>query len=308
MLVPGIKVDRVLKEDGRVVGISAGGEEMRADVVIAADGVNSFITQEAGLRQKLPTDQVAVGVKELVALPAEVIEERFRLTGNEGTAFNIVGVSEHGVEGGAFLYTNRESISIGLVMRLDDLVKHKVTPQEILAEFLANPSIAPIVKGGKLLEYGAHLVPEGGLGMMPTLVTDGMLVVGDAAGLGINNGFVVRGMDLAIGSAIAAADAVVAAKTSGDFTAAGLSAYTRKLEESFVMADMRTYARSPQFLKNDRLYQTYPAMLETLMTTIYRHDGTPKEHLVPTLQKTLKHSGVSMVDLVRDVLSGVRAL
>ncbi len=61
--------------------------------------------------------------------------------------------------------------------------------------------IAPLIKGGKLLEYGAHLVPEGGVAMMPRLSTGGMLVVGDAAGFGINNGFVVRGMDLAIGSA-----------------------------------------------------------------------------------------------------------
>ena len=87
----------------------------------------------------------------------------------------------------------------------------------MLEEFLHHPMIAPLIKGGKLLEYGAHLVPEGGMAMMPRLSTGGMLVVGDAAGLGVNNGFVVRGMDLAIGSAIAAAETVMEAKARERF-------------------------------------------------------------------------------------------
>src|SRR5512135_2503728 len=62
MLVPGIKVDRVLREDGKVVGVAAGDEEIRADVVIAADGANSFLAQEAGLRSRLPPAQVGMGV------------------------------------------------------------------------------------------------------------------------------------------------------------------------------------------------------------------------------------------------------
>ena len=125
MLVPGIKVDRVLAKDGeRVIGVAAGDEEMLADVVIAADGANSFLAQEAGLRGRIPTDQVAVGVKELIGLPREMIEERFHLTGDEGAAYAIVGFATRGVPGGGFLYTNKDSLSVGLVMQVDDLVAH----------------------------------------------------------------------------------------------------------------------------------------------------------------------------------------
>ena len=163
MLVPGIKVDGVIKRDGKVVGVTADGEEMLARVVIAADGANSFIAQQAGLRDKIPTAHAGVGVKELIGLPREVIEERFHLKGNEGAAYNIVGYATRGVPGGGFLYTNLDSISVGLVIHLDALVERQLKPAEIFEDFLAHPMIAPLIKGGKLLEYGAHLVPEGGL-------------------------------------------------------------------------------------------------------------------------------------------------
>ena len=308
MLVPGIKVDRVLQRDGRVVGIAAGEEEMLADVVIAADGANSFLAQETGLREKLPTDQVAVGVKELIGLPRETIEERFRLTGNEGAAFNMVGSATAGVAGGGFLYTNSDSLSIGLVIHLSDLVKARKKPADIFEDFLAHPMIAPLIKGGKVLEYGAHLVPEGGLAMMPRLHTAGMLVVGDAAGLTINNGFLVRGMDLAMGSARAAAEAVIEAHARQDFSAEALSAYPRKLDQSHVMADMRTYARAPKFMQTERLFKDYPELLVQVMMEIYHQEAVAKQHLTTVLRKSIRESDVSLMDLARDLLNGVRAL
>ncbi len=309
MLVPGIRVDRVLRDgQGRVVGIAAGEEEMLASVVIAADGANSFLAQEAGLRGRLPTHQVAVGVKELIALPRETIEERFHLSGQEGAAYSIVGYATQGVAGGGFLYTNLDSLSAGLVIRLDDLVEKKLKPGEIIEDFLSQPAIAALVKGGKLVEYGAHLVPEGGIGMMPRLYDDGILVVGDAAGLGINNGFVVRGMDLAIGSAAAAAEAVLEARAKNDFSAQALKAYPEKLESSFVMADMRTYARAPAFFQNERLYHAYPEMLSEWMRQVYFHEALPKQHLAPMFLRSARENGVSLVDLARDLLNGVRSL
>lgn len=308
MLVPGIKVDSVLKEDGQVKGVVAGDDVMRADVVIAADGAFSFITQDAGLRDKPPPDKVAIGVKELIGLPREVIEERFRLTGSEGSAYAIVGWATRGVPGGGFLYTNIDSISIGLVMPIDGLVKNRVKSGEMMEAFLHHPMIAPLIKDGKLLEYGAHIVPEGGLDAMPPLYGDGILVTGDAAGLGINSGFVVRGMDLAIGSAIAAAETVLEARERGDFTAQALRAYPEKLDQTYVMADMRTYRRAPHFFKNPRLYTTYPDLLDALMLRIYSEDDQPKEHLLPMLMKTARENQVSLFDLLRDTIEGIRAL
>lgn len=308
MLVPGIRVDKVIIEENRAVGIIAGDEEMRADVIIAADGANSFLAQQAGLRGQFETSHLAVGVKELIGLPRETIEERFNLTGDEGVAYGIVGYATRGIPGGGFLYTNKESISIGLVMHLDELIKTEVKPADVIEDFLAHPLVAPLIRDGQLLEYGAHMVPEGGLSMMPRLVMDGMIVTGDAAGLSVNNGFVVRGMDLAIASGMAAADAVLEAKNNNDFSAQSLDVYRRLMDESFVMKDMRTYAGAPAFMKNERLYEAYPEMLVSLMTAIYRHDGTPKEHLLSIALKSLQENHLSMFSLAGDGLKGVRSL
>lgn len=308
MLVPGIKVDSVVKRDGRVVGVNAGGEEMLAKVVIAADGANSFIATEASLRDKVTGKNSAVGVKELIGLPRDVIEERFHLTGSEGAAYNIVGFATRGVPGGGFLYTNRESLSVGLVIHLDALVERQMKPAEIFEDFLAHPMIAPLIKGGKLLEYGAHLVPEGGLKRLPPLATDSLLLVGDAAGFGVNNGFVVRGMDLAIGSAVAAAETVIEAIAANDFSASRLAAYPARLEKSFVMQDMRTYNRAVDFMRKERLFTAYPELMANILTDIYRQESQPKKNLLPTLQKHLKNSKIPLFDLLRDVLAGGRAL
>ncbi len=308
MLVPGIRVDRVLREGGKVVGVAAGEDELRAGVVIAADGASSFLAQEAGLRARLPTGQVGIGVKGVVSLPRQVIEERFHLAGSEGTAYSIVGFATRGVSGGGFLYTNLDSLSVGLVLNMEETVRAQLKPGDIFEDFLAHPMLAPLLKDGKLLEYGAHLVAEGGMEMVPRLYTDGMLVTGDAAGLSVNNGFVIRGMDLAIGSGVAAAETVIEAKARNDYSAAGLAAYQQKLEQSYVLADMRTYARAPRFLRNERLYQAYPALLAGLMSRIYDQQGKPKEHLMQALLKSLKENHVSLFDLARDGLNGGRDL
>jgi electron transfer flavoprotein-quinone oxidoreductase len=308
MLVPGIRVDKLIKDGDSVVGIVADEEEMYANVVIAADGANSFLAQEAGLCEHIETGHLAVGVKELIGLPRETIEERFNLTGDEGAAYGIVGFATKGIPGGGFLYTNKESLSIGLVMHLDKLVHAGVKPDEVMEEFLVHPMVEPLVRGGKLLEYGAHLVPEGGIAMMPRLHMNGMLVIGDAAGLSVNNGFVVRGMDLAIGSGIAAAEAVLEAKAKNDFSAQSLSVYQQKMDNSFVMKDMKTYAGAPHFMKRPRMYEAYPEMVTHMMAKIYRQEAMPKNHIRCDVLKGFRESNVSLLDLVKDGLKGVQSL
>jgi len=308
ILIPGIKVERLIREENRIIGIAAGQEEMFADVVIAADGANSFLAQEAGLRQRIPEEHVAVGIKEVIALPQEVIENRFRLEGNEGSAFNIVGSATQGIAGGGFLYTNQESISIGLVIQLADLVQRQKKVSEIFDQFLNHPWIASLIKGGKVVEYGAHLVPEAGLKMIPRLFMDGMVVIGDAAGLTINNGFWVRGMDLAIGSAIAAAEAVVKAHQNRDFSAESLALYRQKLEESFVMADLRTYAHAPHFMQNARLYKRYPQVVSEVFRQIYQQDASPHQPLRQIVREAVRRNNLSLLDLVKDFWNGGRAL
>lgn len=307
-VMPGIRVDEPVIEDGAVVGVRAGDETLRARVVLAADGVNSFLAQAAGLRDRNKLHDVAVGVKGIVKLPRETIEDRFGLTGDEGAAHSFVGDVTGGLAGGGFLYTNLDTLSVGVVIRLDDLVESGLKASQLLQDFLAHPLVQPLIRHGTLAEFGSHLVPEGGAAMTGRLFTDGLLVAGDAAGFAVNNGLVVRGMDLAIGSGICAADTIIEAHGVGDFSARTLGAYRDRLEDSFVLKDLHTYARAPHFLDRRRLYTTYPQFLTQALHDVFYTDGTPRDHLVSTVRRAMKESGLTTTGLAGDALAAVRAL
>jgi electron transfer flavoprotein-quinone oxidoreductase len=312
LIMPGVRVDRVLTEDGpggkRVVGVQAGEDELRARVVVAADGVNSFIAKEAGLRQREQLDQLAVGVKSVVSLPRETIESRFNLTGDEGAAIAVVGDCTEGVGGGGFLYTNTDSISVGVVVRLDDLTAKKKAVTDIFDHFLGHKFIAPYLEGGELAEYGCHLVAEGGMSMVGEITMDGMVVVGDAAGLTLNTGLTVRGMDLAAASAVAAAEGIGAALDRGDTSKASLAGYRERLFASYAGKDMKTYARAPAFLELERMYKQYGELLAEVMYGAFNLDTQPRRHLLGVARKALTRSPLKMRQLVSDGIAGARAL
>ena len=135
---------------------------------------------------------------------------------------------------------------------------------------------------GNTVEYGAHVIPEGGPAGMPKLVGDGILVVGDAAGLALNLGITVRGMDLALVSGVLAARAILKARESGDYSAAGLSSYQTSLDDSFVGKDMRTFKDSSRALDNPRLFTQYPAAICRLFEQLMWFGDEPKERLSRT--------------------------
>jgi electron transfer flavoprotein-quinone oxidoreductase len=309
MVMPGVRVDGLLRDGERVVGVRAGEDELRAHVVVAADGVNSLLARDAGVRPKEPQRHLAVGVKSVIALPRPVIEDRFRVTGDEGVAYAVVGDCTQGVAGGGFLYTNRESVSVGVVLRLDDLGARGLSPSDVHDHFLAHPAIAPLIRGGELLEYGCHLTIEDGPAMAARdLTRPGLVLIGDAAGLTLNTGLTIRGMDLAAGSALAAARTVAAALSTGDCSGEALGAYRTELERSFVGADLRTYARAPKFLENPRMYGDYGRLLADVFHGIYNHDLRPRRHLVGAALGAVKASGVGLGQLARDGWAAARAL
>jgi len=308
MVMAGVKVDALLMEGQQVVGVRAGEDELRARVVVAADGVNSFIARDAGLRSKPTTDQQAVGVKALFKLSAEQIEDRFGIDADHGVAYSLVGDCSQGVGGGGFLYTNRDTLSVGLVLRLDDLVKQGKSTVDLFDHMLAHPLIDSLVRGGQLIEYGCHLVNEGGEKMMGQIVHNGLVLVGDAAGLTLNTGLTVRGMDLATGSAVCAAKGIASAIAAGDVTAVGLAAYQKALDESFVGHDMHTYAKAPHFLENERMYGAYGQLIADIMHSVFNLDTTPRQHILATARQAVKASGTKLTRLAKDGLEGVRAL
>jgi electron transfer flavoprotein-quinone oxidoreductase len=311
-IMPGVRVDRVLTEDGptgkRVVGVQAGEDQLRAHVVVAADGVNSFMAQEVGLRTKPPLNHLATGVKCVVNLPRETIESRFNLTGDEGAAFAVVGDCTQGVGGGGFMYTNTDSISVGVVLRLDDLTAKEKVATEVFDHFLSHPFIAPYLKGGEIAEYGCHLVAEGGMAMVGEIAMDGLVVVGDAAGLTLNTGLTVRGMDLAVASAVAATTGIGSALDQKDTSRVGLARYREAFFASPAGHDMLTYAKAPGFLEVERMYQDYGELFGNVLYGVFNLDDKPREHLVKVALKAFKKSPVKIKHLISDGLAGVRAL
>lgn len=238
MCVTGVRVDDLLIREGKVCGIVAGGEEMESRVVILADGVNSLLAQKAGLKPELVSEQTEVGAKEVWALDPALIEERFGVRPGEGMQWIFEGKACFGHEGTGFLYTNHESISIGILVALDTLTSDSMAVTEMIDCFKENPLVAPLLEGAKLLEYSAHLLPKGNNEGLSALYGDGVLVIGDAAGMVINRGYVVRGMDLAVESAWLAAETVKKASELDDFGEKILQSYEAAVKESFIVKEM----------------------------------------------------------------------
>jgi electron transfer flavoprotein-quinone oxidoreductase len=307
-VMSGVLVDSLLVEGDRIVGIRAGDDELRSHVVVAADGVNSFLCRDAGIRATEPTRHLALGIKSVVALPRDAIEERFNLIGDEGVAYAMVGDCTNGLGGGGFLYTNRESVSVGIVVRLDELSRSAASSSDLHDRFLSHPAVAPFLRDGEPIEYGTHLIPEGGQAMVHDLTRPGLVVVGDAAGLTLNTGFTLRGMDFAAGSGIAAATTIDAMLRSGDASPQGLDGYPAELDRSFVGLDMKTFARAPGFLENPRIYNAYGQLFADVLHGVYDLDLTPRRKLVSAGVLAVRNSPIQLRQLGRDALSALRAL
>lgn len=283
-------VDEVIVKDGRVVGVKARreGGEIQANVVIAADGANSLLAQNAGLRKELPLS-VVLGVKEVCSLPREVIEDRFSLEDGEGAAFEYLGgEAVRGAMGGAFLYTNVDTLSVGLACPLHSLRKLEAKPRELLDGFKSHPAVRRWLRGTTSEEFSAALIAELPLHDLPRVVTDGMLVAGAAAGLVNSNPLFHEGMNLAMASGLLAAETILEAHQTGDFSAAGLSRYAERLVRSFVWKDM---VRSEKLARvaesHPQLFSTYPRTLAAMARELFAIRGDGAELQAPKRQLEL---------------------
>lgn len=295
-------------ERGAVVGVRTDRPDgdLPARAVIACDGVNSFLAKEAGLLPRADPAQHTLGVKEVLALPPAVIEERFGLGAREGADIEMLGATG-GVPGGAFLYTNTDTVSVGVVVSLPHLARAKVRPEELIAGVKAHPAIAPYLRGAALKEYSAHLIPEGGYRAMPKLATDGMVIAGDAAGLCLAAGIWLEGVNFAIGSGLAAGRAVDAAIAAGDTSARGLAGYRKDLAATFVLADHKRLRRAPALVMSDRVQQRYPGLACDLAEGVFTvGNPAPKPGLLRLARRAAARHQVGLPSLVRDALAALR--
>ncbi|MGH3321222.1 MAG: FAD-dependent oxidoreductase [Streptosporangiaceae bacterium] len=294
---------------GRVVGVRTDRPDgdIDAGVVVACDGVNSFLAKDAGLYPHAEARHFTLGAKEVLALPRGEIERRCGLSGREGLDIEILGCTG-GIPGGGFFYTNLDTVSVGVVVSVTGLAEAGRRPEDLIADLKAHPSVAPLVEGGRLEEYTAHLIPEGGYDAMPRLAGDGMLVAGDAAGLCLAAGIWLEGVNFAMGSGAVAGETAAEALDHGDTSAAGMAGYRRRLEDSFVLADHRKLRRAPELLLSDRMQRRYPELLCDIVEGMFTVENPrPKRGLLRVARDEHRRAALRMRDLAKDTINALRS-
>lgn len=309
LIIPDTVIEELVFEGKCVTGVKAARKEglVKADVVIIAEGANSLLVEKAGLGKIQPPKDYAVAVKETLALDPDVIEQRFNLNKGEGACYSFIGDCIMGLEGGAFLYTNRSTISIGVAARLTSLKERKISIADLLEHFKDHPGIQSMIKDADLKEYTGHLIPEGGLMTAPRIHADGVLVVGDAARFLCSTGLTLQGMNFAIASGFAAAETIKQVGPVGDFSKKGLALYRKKLAQSFVLPTLHNFRHAPAFLANPRIYTTYPSMLCGFLRSIYQAGDHPRKKFLKLMLEQRKGK-ISIWALIKDIFGVARGL
>jgi electron-transferring-flavoprotein dehydrogenase len=247
----------LLIEEGRVAGVKVGdkgidkhgekrsnfepGIRIKAKATILAEGTLGTLTRDLIKRYRLDegrNPQVwATGVKEVWELPARRYPE--------GRVIYTAGWPLSGRQfGGSFIYSMSENrVCVGLVVGLD--YENPATDvHELLQRFKTHPRISAILEGGKLQEYGAKTIPEGGFHSIPKLCAPGAVLVGDSAGF--VNMARLKGIHLAIKTGMLAAESAFEALTGG---VEKLSGYEKKVIESWAWQELRECRRYKQGFK-----------------------------------------------------------
>ena len=304
-----ILVEEVLMEDGKAVGIRTGDENFFADSVIIAEGVNNLLTRQAGLQDDyVPADHILTGVKEIIRFDQKVLEDRFQLNGRSGMSNEFVGFATDGVEGGGFLYTNKDTLSLGLVLGLKDLREKEKTPYDVLNTFKNHPVISDMIRGGEVVEYSAHVVSSGDKRLMPKkLHTDGLLVCGEAANLLMNAGKAIQGMDYAMRSGILAAETIAEAKKAGDFSDQYMKIYQKRLDDSYVMKDINNFQDAVHLLHDPVMTQKVPNLICDFGRNFFSIKNEPTKKARTMLGESVKRHA-SYWELMKLGVKGGKAL
>jgi len=300
-------VESLLMRDGRVVGVSTGREgDLHADVVVVCTGVGLGTnllerTRIKGKRLKEPlkANQVALAFKEIMELDPELIEARFNCDAGEGASVECFGDSTMGLAGFMFIYTNKDTLSVGgggLLSQMTPMnrheakewgAKHGPTPNEVQEHFKNHPAIAPLLKGAKTVEYVSKMIPEGGRRGIPKVYGPGYLICGDAAML--SNPVHREGSNLAMASGRLAGETVIHAKEKGDFSERSLREYQLKLNNSWIMSDMKKYDRAvPLLEEHPEMLTAYPEFLDRTLDEFFRVDGVSKYEKQSRIVKSLR--------------------
>ncbi|WP_313801363.1 FAD-dependent oxidoreductase [Cytobacillus sp.] len=288
LLITETVVLECIVENGKVIGVRTDRPdgEVFADVVVLADGVNSLLGKQLGYHNEFRPDEVALTVMEVINLPKEKINDRFNLEDNQGCTIELFGDSTKGNLGTAFIYTNKESINIGVGTTLSSMIKAKLKPYDLLDYLKTHSMIKPFLEGGESAEYLAHLIPEGGYHSVPKVAGNGVLLVGDAAQL--VNAIHREGSNMAMASGKMAAETIVEAKSRNDFGESSLNLYREKLYDSFIIKDLEKYKDAAHtFETHPQYFKEYVPMMNRAASKFFTVDGTPKREKQKQIMRSI---------------------
>jgi electron transfer flavoprotein-quinone oxidoreductase len=303
-------VTELLRENERVIGVRTDRDEgdLRANIVIIADGVNSLLGKSLMIHREWQPDEVSLAVKEVIALPKQTIQDRFNLEGDEGCTIEMVG-NTCGMAGLGFLYTNQDTLSIGVGVMVSDLKKKRIKPYQVLDGLKAHPMIQRLIQGGEVKEYSGHLIPEGGFNSLPPLSGDGWMICGDAAQM--VNAVHREGTNLAVTSGRLAGETAVLAHQRGDFSASTLDAYNKAIRESFIHKDLKKYRGVHKLLGFGDSEKMFGELTQAINDAAYEMllvDGVPKKHKQKQAFRRLHEAAGGRVELLRLGLKGWGAM
>lgn len=240
-ILSNIRVRGPLVENGRIVGVETDElDPIKADLVIAADGATSDMVRKAGLRSWEDAHKWFQGAKIVARMDPAELQGTFGLDDEtRGVAHLFAGDLWSKVRGGGFLYTNRDTLSIGTVFHLDALGEARIEPHRLMDRLLTHPQLQNwLGDATEEVEYSAKLIPDGKKIALATPYKDNMLAIGDAAGQLQAQGPIIKGMNLGITAGILAARAYVEAKEEGKPATAG-PRYHEALKASYVPKAVR---------------------------------------------------------------------
>ncbi len=245
-LVTGMKATDLIMDGSRVVGIKVDDEELYADVVVGADGYHSIVGEKAGLIREWSDKNYVLGVKEVLDLPPEVINERFQLSDGIGCEMGVFGYHLYGLSfSAATIYTNTDSVGFGAYARPSELAEKHIKLHEHLNALQQHPYIHNLIQGATLREYSAHILSNGGQVEPKDLYGDGVLLCGEAGG--IMEAGTGMGVPLVMLSGMMAAEAIEDAVRKRDFSASTLKSYLRYLDSTRLLDMVRTSRKTTSY-------------------------------------------------------------
>lgn len=303
-------VTELLRDGNKVIGVRTDREngDLLADIVILADGVNSLLGKSIGVHREWQPNEVSLAVKEIIRLPKEKIEDRFNLESGEGCTLELLGGTMD-MAGLGFLYTNVDTLSLGVGVMVNDLRRRRIKPYAVLDALKQHPYIRRLIAGGEVVEYSGHLIPEAGYASMPPLSGDGWMICGDAAQM--VNVVHREGTNLALTSGRLAGETAIAAHQQGVFTFGVLEAYDRALRKSFVNADLKKYRGMHGLMTQEHpevLFRQLPDAANEAGYQWLSVDGNTKKFKQKQALRTLIRATGGRKDLLRLVMRGWRAM